>query len=199
MRSSMPLRLSASRSSSSPVPPTGSRPDRSPAMMVCAVCVIASTRLSTRRLTKMPPAMPRMITIATDQRPAVATMSNRRSRSSRSRPTSRRKPPGKQEHPRQRVMLGRFPVPRAGDRPFRSSPACRACPAPANRYCRRAPRRSATSRDRGSIPAGANAARSMKTSRRMPPWLYCSASPPISASTVEVICSVISRRVLSAK
>jgi hypothetical protein len=33
----------------------------------------------------------------------------------------------------------------------------------------------------------------------MPPWRYCSAKPVISASTVCVICSVISRRVFQAK
>jgi hypothetical protein len=37
------------------------------------------------------------------------------------------------------------------------------------------------------------------TSRRMPPSRYCSDRPVISASTVWVICSVISRRVFQAK
>src|SRR6185312_10430695 len=37
------------------------------------------------------------------------------------------------------------------------------------------------------------------TRRRMPPSRYCSDRPVISASTVSVICSVIRRRVLSAK
>ena len=106
MRSSMTLRLPASRSSSSPVPAIGSRPMRSPSMMVRVVSVMASTRLSTRRVTKNPPARPSTTTIAIDQRPAPSMMSCSRSRSSRSRPTSRRKPPGNLQHPHQRLVLG---------------------------------------------------------------------------------------------
>src|SRR5664280_746721 len=74
MRSSMTLRFSANRSSSSPVPATGSRPPRSPAMMVRVVSVMASTRRSTRRVTNSPPTRPSTITRATDQRPADSTM-----------------------------------------------------------------------------------------------------------------------------
>src|SRR5262245_64054740 len=42
----------SSRSSSSPVPAIGKRSVRSPCMIVCAVSVMASTRLSTRRMTR---------------------------------------------------------------------------------------------------------------------------------------------------
>ena len=42
--------------------------------MVRVVSVIASTRRSTRRVTNSPPARPRMITMAIDQRPASSTM-----------------------------------------------------------------------------------------------------------------------------
>ena len=55
---------------------------------------------------------------------------------------------------------------------------------------------------RDEIKAGARAPRARvddDTSRLMPPCRYCSDSPVISALTVSVICSVISRRVLSAK
>ena len=106
MRSSMALRLSASRSSSSPVPAIGSRPDRSPAMMVRVVSVMASTRLSTRRVDEEAagdaqhdhdrerPAAGRqhdvvqplaLLEIAADQQPEAA---------------------GQLEHPHQRVVLG---------------------------------------------------------------------------------------------
>ena len=44
-------------------------------MIVCVVSVMASTRLSTRRVTKKPPASPSTTTIASDQRPAAMTMS----------------------------------------------------------------------------------------------------------------------------
>ena len=75
MRSSMALTLRARRSISSPVPATGSRPDRLPAMMVCDFSVIASTRRRIRRLTKKPPPSPSTSTAAIDQRPAVLMMS----------------------------------------------------------------------------------------------------------------------------
>ena len=71
IRSSMTLRLTASRSSSSSEPAVGSRPVRSPAMMVRDVSVMASTRRSTRRATKKPPASPRMMTSAIDHCPAA--------------------------------------------------------------------------------------------------------------------------------
>src|SRR3954471_13572590 len=61
IRSSMALRLVASRSSSSPVPAIGRRPARSPSMMLRVVSVIASTRLRTRRGTKRTPGSPRQI------------------------------------------------------------------------------------------------------------------------------------------
>ena len=93
MRSSMSLRFEARRSSSSPVPATGSRSDRSPPMMRCVVAVMASKRRSTRRVTKKPPASPSTITSATEPRAAAVMISRMRPRSSRSRPTSRRKPP----------------------------------------------------------------------------------------------------------
>jgi hypothetical protein len=48
-------------------------------------------------------------------------------------------------------------------------------------------------------PGRRERASTTSTSRRMPPWRYCSASPVISASTVWVICSVISQRVFQAK
>ena len=54
MRSSMALRLSARRSSSSPVPSSGMRRERSPAMIVRLASVMASMRRSTLRLTKRP-------------------------------------------------------------------------------------------------------------------------------------------------
>ena len=57
------------------MPAIGRRPDRSPSMMVRVVSVIASTRLSTRRVTKKPPARPSTTTIAIDQRPAASMMS----------------------------------------------------------------------------------------------------------------------------
>ena len=78
MRSSMALRFSARRSSSSPLRPTGSRPERSPAMMRWVVPVMASIRCSTRRATKMPPPMPS--TMTTSDRPSrgLATMPNSR-------------------------------------------------------------------------------------------------------------------------
>src|SRR5262249_40055285 len=112
------LRLKARRSNSSPLPVTGSRPVRSPAMMVFAVPVMASTRRSTRRLTNRPPRMPSTMTIATDQRPASATMRNIRSRPSRSPPLALGEiaadqdadAAGQAQHPDQRVVLRRFRI-----------------------------------------------------------------------------------------
>ena len=75
IRSSMALRLTPSRSNSSPERPTGNRPDRSPAMMVREVSVMASTRYRTRRATKNPPARPSTTTIAIDHQPAAITTS----------------------------------------------------------------------------------------------------------------------------
>ena len=74
IRSSMALRFSARRSSSSPERPTGSRPERSPAMMRWVVPVMASIRRSTRRATKMPPPMPSTMTTRIDHCAAFATM-----------------------------------------------------------------------------------------------------------------------------
>ena len=110
-------------------------------MMVCAVSVMASTRLSTRRLTKKPPASPSTMTSANDHCAALATMPNSRRRSSRSRRPaggSRRAavPPAPARDDRC------LPALRGGDNWSRASPADRARRAPASRHCRQAlPRR----------------------------------------------------------
>ena len=106
MRSSMALRFSARRSSSSPLRPTGRRPERSPAMMRWVVPVMASIRCSTRRATKMPPPRPSTMTTSSDHCAALATMPNSRRRSSRSRPTSRRKPLVEFGDAHQRAVIG---------------------------------------------------------------------------------------------
>ncbi len=94
MRSSMALRLSARRSSSSPVPEMARRPFRSPAMIDCAVPVMSSMRFSTRRATNQLARQPRTKTTSSDQPAARRMTIPSRSRSSTSRPTSRRKPAG---------------------------------------------------------------------------------------------------------
>ena len=125
------------------------------------------------------------MTIAIDQRPAAITMSCSRSRSSRSRPTSRRKPPGKLKHPHQRLMLGRRRGRRGGDRRSRSSRTCRECRSSASRHCRRAPSPARGGHEiEARSRAGATAHRRRRPGGGCRPGWYCSARPVISASTV---------------
>ena len=77
-------------------------------MIRCVVSVMASKRLSTRRVTKNPPASPSTTTSATEPRAAAVMMSRMRARSSRSRPTSSRNPPDKLRHAHERAVLGRL-------------------------------------------------------------------------------------------
>ena len=153
-------------------------------MIVCVVCVIASMRLSTRRVTKTPPAIPRIMTTATDHRPAATTISKMRSRSSRSRPTSSRKPPGQHEHPRQRMMLGRSRLLDAAIGGFDPARLVKDAGRERADIAGEPLARSASSPDKGSIRAGASAARPRRQAGESRRVLYCSDSPPISASTV---------------
>ena len=199
MRSSIALRLSASRSSSSPMPVTGKRPERSPAMMRLrrlghgieapqhAPRDEESARKTEHDDQRDRPARRRhddlahagaLFEIATDQQPEAA---------------------GELRYPHQRARARRSPARRDGDRPSPTTRPCRARRAQASRRCRRAPARSARSRDRGSNPAAASGSRRCGSAGAARRSCTARVSPAISVSTVSVICSVMRRPVLSAK
>jgi len=91
--SSMRLRFCARSSSSSPLPCTGMRRDRLPDMMSWLVRLIASSRRSTLRLIRTPPAIPKRAVIDSAVKRVLRTAPSMALSSPTSRPTSSRNPP----------------------------------------------------------------------------------------------------------
>ena len=199
IRSSMALRFSASRSSSSPLRPTGSRPERSPAMMRWVVPVMASIRRSTRRATKMPPPRPSTMTTSTDHCAAVGDDAEQPPPLLQVAPDQQAEAAGELGDAHQRAMIGGVLLVEPAIGGLR--------PAGRRHHARR--QRADIAGDRlprrrgDEIEIGARPQRAVLDGEHQPaqaaPRDRCRSISAISALTVVVICSVISRRVFQAK